>query len=121
MARLTKRRAGRGALPAHPPRVEATLSPEDTPWPCCRATMTVIGEDTSARLDVIPAQFRVLVTRRPKLFCRSCPGTVVQAPVPARLIEGGIPIEAMVADVHPGAGPPADNSRGAGLRVHPGY
>src|ERR1700722_16283377 len=25
---------------------------------CCRATMTVIGEDTSERLDVIPAQFR---------------------------------------------------------------
>ncbi len=61
--------------------------------------MTVIGEDTSERLDVIPAQFRVIVTRRPKLACRSCPGTVVQAPAPVRLIEGGIPTEAMVAHV----------------------
>ena len=61
--------------------------------------MTVIGEDTSERLDVIPAQFRVIVTRRPKLACRACPGTVVQAPAPARLIEGGIPTEAMVAHV----------------------
>jgi transposase len=26
--------------------------------------MTVIGEDSSERLDVIPAQFRVIVTRR---------------------------------------------------------
>jgi transposase len=61
--------------------------------------MTVIGEDTSERLDVIPAQFRVIVTRRPKLACRACPGTVVQAPAPAQLIEGGIPTEAMVAHV----------------------
>jgi transposase len=48
---------------------------------------------------VIPAQFRVIVTRRPKLACRACPGTVVQAPAPPRLIEGGIPTEAMVAHV----------------------
>jgi hypothetical protein len=48
---------------------------------------------------VIPAQFRVIVTKRPKLACRACTGTVVQAPAPARLIEGGIPTEAMVAHV----------------------
>jgi transposase len=94
-----KRRASRGALPAHLPRVEVTLAPEDTACPCCRAAMTVIGEDISERLDVIPAQFRVIVTKRPKLACRSCPGTVVQAAAPARLIEGGIPTEAMVAHV----------------------
>ena len=95
----TKRRASRGALPSHLPRIEVTMTPEDTACPCCRATMTVIGEDTSERLDVIPAQFRVIVTKRPKLACRACAGTVVQAPAPARLIEGGIPTEAMVAHV----------------------
>jgi transposase len=94
-----KRRASRGALPAHLPRIEVTLSPEDTACPCCQASMTVIGEDTSERLDVIPAQFRVIVTRRPKLACRACAGIVVQAPAPTRLIEGGIPTEAMVAHV----------------------
>jgi transposase len=94
-----KRRASRGALPPHLPRIEVTLAPEDTACPCCRATMTVIGEDSSERLDVIPAQFRVIVTKRPKLACRACAGTVVQAPAPARLIEGGIPTEAMVAHV----------------------
>ena len=45
------------------------------------------------RLDVIPAQFRVLVVRRPKYACRACE-TMVQAPAPARLIEGGLPTEA---------------------------
>ena len=94
-----RRRANRGALPAHLPRIEVTLAPEDTACPCCRAEMTVIGEDSSERLDVIPAQFRVIVTKRPKLACRACPGTVVQAPAPPRLIEGGIPTEALVAHV----------------------
>ena len=97
--RATKRRASRGALPAHLPRIEVTLAPEDTACPCCRVAMTVIGEDTSERLDVVPAQFWVIVTRRPKLACRACAGTVVQAPAPARLIEGGLPTEALVAHV----------------------
>jgi transposase len=94
-----RRRRTRGALPPHLPRVEITLAPADTACPCCRAAMTVIGEDKSERLDVIPAQFRVLVTRRPKLVCQACEGQVVQAPAPPRLIEGGIPTEAMVAHV----------------------
>jgi len=33
---------------------------------CGCGEMARIGEDVSERLDVIPAQFRVLVTRRPK-------------------------------------------------------
>ena len=39
------------------------------------------------------------MTKRPKLACRACPGTVVQEPAPPRLIEGGIPTEALVAQV----------------------
>jgi transposase len=97
--RTARRRARRAALPAHLPRIEVTLTPEDTACPCCRSAMTLIGEDVSERLDVIPAQFRVIVTRRPKLACRACPGTVVQTPAPARLIEGGLPTEALVAHV----------------------
>jgi transposase len=97
--RTAKRRANRGKLPAHLPRIEIELAPENTNCPCCRAAMVVIGEDRSERLDVIPAQFRVLVTRRPKLACRACAGVVVQQPAPARLIEGGIPTEATVAHV----------------------
>jgi len=59
----------------------------------------VMGEDSSERLDIVPAQFRVIVTRRPKYACRSCEEVVVQAPAPSRLIEGGIPTEATVAHV----------------------
>ena len=97
--RAAKRRANRGALPAHLPRIELTLAPEDTACPCCRGAMVVIGHDSAERLDVIPTQFRVLVTRRPKLACRRCAGIVVQAAAPTRLIEGGLPTEALVAHV----------------------
>jgi len=98
-ARAEKRRANRGSLPAHLPRVHVTVAPEDTNCPCCRHPMHAIGEETSQRLDVIPAQHQVIVTHRPKYACRACEGTVVQAPAPAHLIEGGIPTEAMVAHV----------------------
>src|SRR6201996_5395920 len=61
--------------------------------------MHVIGEESSERLDVIPAQYRVLVTHRPKYGCRACEQAVVQAPAPERLIKGGLPTETMVASV----------------------
>jgi transposase len=97
--RAEQRREARGRLPSHLPRIEQVLAPEDTACFCCHGEMTVIGHDTSERLDVIPAQFRVLVTKRPKLACRACEGVVVQAPAPERLIAGGMPTEATVAHV----------------------
>src|SRR5277367_5579530 len=82
---VAKRRSRNAALPADLPRIEVTLEPDDKACPCCRATMIEIGEDSSERLDKTPAQYRVIVTKRPKLACRACPGTVVQEPAPPRL------------------------------------
>jgi hypothetical protein len=48
---------------------------------------------------IIPAQFRVIVTRRPKYACRACTDGVAQAPAPARLIQAGLPTEATIAHV----------------------
>jgi len=97
--RVAKRRANRGALPAHLPRIETVVDIESDICPCCSGRLHRIGEDVAERLDIVPAQFRVLVVRRPKYACRSCEDVVVQAPAPARLIEGGIPTEATVAQV----------------------
>jgi transposase len=96
-----KKRASkpRASVPPHLPRIDVTIAPEDTACPCCRAPMQVIGEETAERLDVVPAQYRVIVTHRPKYACRACQGAVVQAPAPERLIKGGLPTEAMVASV----------------------
>jgi transposase len=93
------RRKARGKLPAHLPRVEVVIEPAESACPCCRGAMVVIGADISDRIDVIPAQYQVLVTKRPKLACRACEGVVVQAPAPERLIPGGLPTEGTVAHV----------------------
>jgi transposase len=97
--RTTRRRANRGALPSHLPRVETLVDVESTACPCCSGTMHRIGEDVSERLDIVPAQVRVLVIRRPKYACRACEDVVVQAPAPARLIEGGLPTDSTLAQV----------------------
>lgn len=55
--------------------------------------------DESQRLDITPAKFQVIVTRRPKLACRACIGTVLQHPAPERLLKGGLPTERLVAHV----------------------
>jgi transposase len=86
-------------LPPHLPRIETIVDIEDKICPCCKSELHRIGEDVSEKLDIIPAQFRVLVVRRPKYACRACEDVVVQSPAPARLIEGGLPTEATVAHV----------------------
>jgi len=93
-----KRKNNRGALPKHLPREEIIIEPESTACACGQC-MQRIGEDRSERLDVIPAQYRVIVTIRPKYACGRCQEGVVQAPAPARLIEGGLPTEALLAQV----------------------
>lgn len=94
----TPRKTNRGSLPKHLPRIEEVIEPESTVCDCGHERH-VIGEDTSERLDIVPAQFRVIVTRRPKYACRVCEGGIVQAPAPAHLIPGGMPTEATVAHV----------------------
>ncbi|WP_352603654.1 IS66 family transposase zinc-finger binding domain-containing protein [Mesorhizobium sp. M0047] len=88
-----------GHLPAHLPRVERIIEPESTLCPCGCGEMARIGEDVSERLDVVPAQLRVLVTRRPKYACRRCSGAVVQAHAPEHVVPGGLPTEALIAQV----------------------
>jgi transposase len=93
------RKANRGSLPAHLERIEQVVDVEDKACACCGGDLHVIGEDVAERLDVVPATFRVLVTRRPRYGCRACEGAIVQAPAPPRIVDGGIPTEALVAHV----------------------
>ncbi len=93
------RKTNRGSLPAHLERIEQIVDVEDKACPCCGGALHQIGEDVAERLDVVPTTFRVLVTRRPRYGCRSCESAIVQAPAPARIVEGGIPTEALIAQV----------------------
>jgi len=94
-----QRKTNRGSLPAHLERIEQLVDVENKACPCCGGALHQIGEDVAERLDVVPATFRVLVTRRPRYGCRSCESAVIQAPAPARIVEGGIPTEALIAQV----------------------
>src|SRR5436305_11051090 len=93
------RRRNLGALPAHLPRVEVLVDLEDKSCPCCGGALHVIGEDTSEMLDIVPAQLRVKVIRRPRYACRACEEAVVQAPAPERPVTGGMASEALLAHV----------------------
>ena len=88
-----------GHLPEHLPRIEEVIEPESTRCPCGCGQMMRIGEDRTERLDIIPAQLRVIVTVRPKYACRVCEQGITQAPAPAHLIEGAIPTEGALAHV----------------------
>src|SRR5918994_599308 len=93
------RRRNLGALPAHLPRIETLVDVEDKSCPCCGGTLHVIGEDTSEVLDIVPAQLRVKMVRRPRYGCRSCEEAVVQAPAPERPITGGVAEGGLLAHV----------------------
>jgi len=59
----------------------------------------VIGYETSKQLDVEPAKYFVLVTKREKRACQHCEqGGVAAAPAPARIIEKGLVSDRVVID-----------------------
>ncbi|MHB1104634.1 MAG: IS66 family transposase [Devosia sp.] len=87
------------ALPKDLPRIESVIEPESIACPCGCGEMVRIGEDRTERLDITPAQFRVIVTIRPRYACPKGRAGVSQAPAPAHLIEGGLPTEALLAQV----------------------
>lgn len=81
----------KGNLPEHFERVEEVIEPASTACPCGCGEMVKVGEDRAERLDVVPAQFRVVVTVRPKYMCRLCAGqSHVQAPAPELLVPRGL-------------------------------
>ena len=97
--RQTQADRNHGALPAHLPRYEVVIDIDHRACPCCGGAMHPIGELRSEQLDIVPAQLRVRVTRRPRYACRSCESAVVVAPAPERPIDGGMATEALVVHV----------------------
>ena len=88
-----------GSLPADLPRIETVIEPDVLTCSCGCGEMRRIGEDRTERIDIIPAQIRVIATVRPKYACAKCSSGVAQAPAPAHLIEGALPTEGTLAHV----------------------
>jgi transposase len=92
---------GRQELPAGLPRVERVLAcpPEQCTCQTCGQPTTVIGYDVSKQLDVEPAKYFVVVTKREKRACKCCEeGGVTAAPAPAQIIEKGLVSDRVVID-----------------------
>lgn len=87
----------RAALPAALPRVDVRHEPDRTVCGCgCQ--LKRIGEDISEKLDYTPGVFTVERHIRGKWACAKCQ-TLIQAPVPAHVIDKGIPTAGLLAQV----------------------
>ena len=95
--RAQKQQPKRQPLPAHLPRREIRHEPEDTVCGC-GCELKRIGEDVAEKLDYTPGVFTVERHIRGKWVCAQCE-TLVQAPVPAHIIDKGIPTTGLLAQV----------------------
>ena len=92
-----KGKAVRQALPANLPRIEHHHELTQTHCACGQA-LKRIGEEVSEQLDCVPAQFSVLRHIRGKYACACCQ-TIAAAPMPAQMIDKGIPAPGLLAQV----------------------
>ena len=87
----------RAALPAGLARVDIHHEPDSTTCGCgCQ--LKRIGEDVSEKLDYTPGVFTVEQHIRGKWVCADCE-TLIQAPVPAQIIDKGIATAGLLAQV----------------------
>jgi transposase len=100
MKRKSGKHPGRQQLPAGLPRVERIVSctPEQCVCKACGQQTVVIGYERSEQLDVEPARYFVVVTRREKRACRDCAEGVTAAPLSARIIEKSLVSDRIVID-----------------------
>lgn len=87
----------RAPLPAQLPRTVIRHEPDNTQC-ACGCDLQRIGEDVSEKLDYTPGMFTVEQHVRGKWTCRACE-TLIQAPVPAQVIDKGIPTAGLLAHV----------------------
>ena len=97
LSKPPKDKPRRVALPAAFSRRIVAHEPQSLDCDCgCR--LERIGEDISERLDYTPSVFEVKRHVRGKWVCRRCE-RLIQAPVPAQIIDKGIPTAGLLAQV----------------------
>jgi transposase len=92
-----KQQPKRAPLPASLPRKDIHHEPDSTTC-SCGCQLKRIGEDIAEKLDYQPGVFTVERHVRGKWVCNHCQ-TLVQAPVPAQIIDKGIPSSGLLAHV----------------------
>ena len=92
-----KQKPKRQALPEGLPRREIHHEPQSTTCKCgCQ--LKRIDQDVAEKLDYVPGVFTVEQHIRGKWVCTNCE-TLIQAPVPAHVIDKGIPTAGLLAQV----------------------
>lgn len=87
----------RAPLPAQFPRTVIRHEPENTQC-ACGCQLQRVGEYVSEKLDYTPDTFTAEQHIRGEWACRQCE-TLIQAPVPAQVIDKGIPTAGLLAHV----------------------
>ncbi len=102
----TRQKRGRKKLPEDLPRIDVIHDIGAEEKHCdCGTELRRIGEDISEKLDIVPAQVRVIRNIRPKYACKNCEGalsddeSVKIAPVPPQIIPKGIATAGLLAYV----------------------
>jgi transposase len=92
---------GRKKLPADLPRkrIEHTLPEAERVCPCCGEVCRQFGEEISEQLDYQPASLFVQQHVRFKYACPKCHDHVTTAPVPAAVIDKGLPGAGLLAQI----------------------
>ena len=96
-AKESRQQPKRAALPPELPRVELHHEPDSTTC-TCGCQLKRIGEDVSEKLDYTPGVLTVQRHVRGKWACSECQ-TLRQAPVPAQIIDKGLPTSGLLAQV----------------------
>ena len=96
-AKESRQKPKRAALPPELPRVELHHEPDSTTC-SCGCQLKRIGEDVSEKLDYTPGVLTVQRHVRGKWACSKCQ-TLTQAPVPAQIIDKGLPTSGLLAQV----------------------
>lgn len=94
--RQPRTNAGRQTLPAHLPRNVIVHAPQACQCGQCGDDLVQFGVDVSEKLHFTPGTFSVERHERPKFKCNHCE-RIVTAPVPAAVIDGGMPTNALLA------------------------
>jgi transposase len=99
-AHKRRKHPGRQTLPPELPRVERVIACPAEQCVCgrCGQPTTVIGYEVSEQLEVEPAKYFVLVTKREKRACTCGRGGVVTALPPVRIIEKGLVSDRVVVN-----------------------
>lgn len=102
----TRKKRGRKPLPENLPRIEVVHELSEEERICeCGCLKEKFGEETSEKLDIIPAKIRVIRHIRHKYVCKNCEGvesegpTVMIAPAPAEVIPKGMATSGLLAHI----------------------